>query len=87
MPGPGAEVSWSAPAGAGAGGAVSPSPVGFVRVGPTWLVFLPVGAQNGFVRQFLAQGVEAFELLHLPAVLAFGPGLVAQEEGPGMGRG
>ena len=39
----------------------------------------------GFVPQFFPQGFEAVEFLDCPAVLAFGLGLVAQEQGKAVG--
>jgi len=44
-----------------------------------------LGLENGFVRQFFAEGFEALEVLDRAAVVALGLGLIAQEQGPGIG--
>jgi hypothetical protein len=44
-----------------------------------------LGHANGFVWQFVAQGLEPIEFLNRPAVMPFGLGLVAEEQGDRAG--
>src|SRR5271157_27788 len=80
--GPGAE-GWGAGVGDRCGRVAGGNWVRFVGGGSDFICFGFGGI--GFVSQTFPQGLEAVELLGGPAILAFGLGLVAQQQGKAVG--